>query len=1203
VEEYLACLEAGRAPDRQAFLAAYPEIAAAVAECLDGLEFVRMAAPQLHQSASDGLAATLAAATATDPVAPLGDFRIVREVGRGGMGVVYEAEQLSLGRRIALKVLPFAAAMDPRHLQRFKNEAQAAAHLHHQHIVPVYCVGCERGVHYYAMQFIHGQTLAEVLHALRAQQGPEKEPAPPPTVTHPSQPAVGRLSPPEEPIGGDKAVTDTAPQAALTTEHAARSPAYYRSVATLVLQAAEALEHAHQQGVIQRDIKPANLLLDTRGHLWVTDFGLAQFQANPGLTMTGDVMGTLRYMSPEQAQGNRVVIDQRTDLYSLGVTLYELLTLEPPFDGQDRQKLLRQVTEEEPRPPRQRDKAISVDLETVVLKCLEKNPGDRYASAQELADDLRRFLEDKPIKAKRPTLGQRVRKWGLRHKSAVRALVACTVFAVLGLGISTALIWNARGRAETNYLSARGAVGHMLARVAAKQMGVVSPQEVRRQLLEDAVAFYTQLLAVNPRDAQAYLERGQVYRLLGKGDEQLADYEKAVELEPNKAYYRVFPAWYLHTRGQESAERALAHMQRARELEPDTLLYRAWLALIYAKLDQPGKARTELQRIGTLLVTQARGKPPKPGEGGGLDAEAHHIISMAERALGELDQAVGSARIATQMNPSIHRYQVNLVANLNDLGRHDEALAALDQAVAAASKPQEIVALLDYELPPNVLEMRSEIYLKQHREAAALEALNQVIDHADAYASTYRKRAVLQFHFEHYAEALADVARAVELNPDDVSNLTALPLQDVAYCPDTRVRDGVLALAETAIRAKSEAPDTYAGRAWMYSALGRFEKAKADAAKACALADQKPDALTYWRLAWAFGHSGLQDEEITCYRKFIERSPRAHGPHNNLGSALNNRGLRDQALACYRKAIELNPRGDPIPHNNLGCCLCEKGLWDQAVASFRRAIEVDPTYAGAYMNYARLLYRCPDPKIRDCTQAVTLAEKAVELAANDQEHWQAIWNTLAEAYDRVGDRKAAVAALEKSTARKYGGNRPGACARRAKLYAQFGEREKAKAELAKAIELVQRRPDADACNTLAWALVTNLDRKVRDPAQAVTLAKKAVELNPQNGNIWSTLGVAHYRAGEWKAAVSALEKSMSLRDGADCAACFFLAMAQWQLGDPSQARRSYDEAVTWMDKHNPIDDEVRGFRAEAANLMGIPCVLPTKEKDLVPGKK
>jgi WD40 repeat protein/serine/threonine protein kinase len=457
LEAYLADLEAGRAVDANRLLAEHPAIADRLRACLASLHLVEQGAG-VFRPEPEGLAEPAPA------LGQLGDFRILREIGRGGMGVVYEAEQISLGRRVALKVLPFAAAMDPKQLQRFKNEAQAAAHLHHTSIVPVISVGCERGVHYYAMQFIEGQTLAAVIVELRQQTGLKQREPNRPLSEVASELASGRLAPAkrradavpglrgaEQATGPYHAITPpryhpttssphdpTSPVAALSTERSIKSTAYCRTVANLGLQAAEALEHAHQLGVVHRDIKPANLLVDVRGNLWITDFGLAHFQSNPGLTLSGDLVGTLRYMSPEQALAKRVLIDQRTDIYSLGATLYELLTLEAAFSGPDREELLRQIAFEEPCPPRRLNKPIPAEMETIVLKAMEKNPAERYATAQDLADDLRRFLEDKPIRASRPTLAQRARKWVRRHRPVAWALgVSAAVVLVVVMGALT----------------------------------------------------------------------------------------------------------------------------------------------------------------------------------------------------------------------------------------------------------------------------------------------------------------------------------------------------------------------------------------------------------------------------------------------------------------------------------------------------------------------------------------------------------------------------------------------------------------------------------------------------------------------------------------------------------------------------------------------------------------------------------------------
>ena len=410
VEQYLRRLQAGETVDSSEFAAQYPEHAEALRQLLPALQ---MMAELSRSAVRDRSSPPLSDAISGPDLGVVGDFRILREVGRGGMGVVYEAEQLSLHRRVALKVLPLAGGLDPHQLQRFKTEAQAAALLHHTNIVSIHAVGCERGVHYYAMQFIDGQTLAQLINERRASEQPP--------------PSDGGPSESESPAATPAACSATPTPSSRTRE-------FIRMAVVLGIQAAEAVDHAHVHGVIHRDIKPGNLLLDASGCLWVTDFGLARLQDDNGLTMTGDLLGTLRYMSPEQALARRGYLDHRTDIYSLGATLYEFLTLRPAIEGQDRQEILRKIAQEEPAPPRKVNVAIPRELETILLKAMNKEPESRYATALELADDLERFLRDEPILARRSTPLQRARRWARRHRpvmvsAAVTLLAALTVLA------------------------------------------------------------------------------------------------------------------------------------------------------------------------------------------------------------------------------------------------------------------------------------------------------------------------------------------------------------------------------------------------------------------------------------------------------------------------------------------------------------------------------------------------------------------------------------------------------------------------------------------------------------------------------------------------------------------------------------------------------------------------------------------------------
>jgi serine/threonine protein kinase/Flp pilus assembly protein TadD len=549
VAEVTDRLHAGQPVDIEHYAARHPELA----ERLRGLVPALQALAHFSSAADPvGLAPGAAGGAVCGT---LGDFRLLREVGRGGMGIVYEAEQISLGRRVALKVLPFAATMDPRHLQRFHNEARAAASLHHEHIVPVYAVGEERAVHFYAMQFIPGQTLAAFIAGLRQRGGRTLASDDEPTTPHlPGAPAPTTAAP------------DTVARAAASTEAAALDPGYFRHVAELGAQAAEALEHAHQLGIVHRDIKPANLLVDGRGHLWVTDFGLARLGADAGLTLTGDLLGTLRYMSPEQALARHGLVDHRSDIYSLGATLYELLTLRPAVAGEDRQEILRAIAFEEPAPPRRRDRAIPPDLETIALKALEKDPEGRYATARELADDLRRFLEDRPIRAKRPAPVQRLLKWSKRHQAAMAATCLFLLLAAIGLAIASVLIWREkaetgkalawaekqeqlareqaaravaqRERAESNLHWSIQAAHCVLAHLDGEEFAdVPAAPEVRRRLTAQAVRLFQEHVDESSADPGVRYDTACIYLAIGslhsgQGDHHatLAAFEKAATI-------------------------------------------------------------------------------------------------------------------------------------------------------------------------------------------------------------------------------------------------------------------------------------------------------------------------------------------------------------------------------------------------------------------------------------------------------------------------------------------------------------------------------------------------------------------------------------------------------------------------------------------------------------------------------------------------
>ncbi len=365
----------------------------------------------------------------------VGDFQIEGELGRGGMGVVYRARQVSLNRIVALKLLSLGALQTERAVARFRNEAQAAARLHHTNIVPIYAQGEDQGCFYYAMELIQGRSLAEILRRdpihLRADAD-----------TPNGVPETHRTDTPRSRWGTESTASTTASTASgvrsairvllsgTFVRPSSRPTMVYKRIARQFAEVAEALDHAHEAQIVHRDIKPQNLLLGEDDSLHITDFGLARLLDEPGVTLSFEMVGTPAYMAPEQAR-DRARIDGRTDQYSLGVTLYEVLARQRPFQAETYEKILDQILNREPVPPRRIDTSVPIDLETICLRAMEKEPGRRFTSAGEMARDLRRYAQDFPIASRRVGPLGKTWRWIRRHKARSIAIAAMMVVAML----------------------------------------------------------------------------------------------------------------------------------------------------------------------------------------------------------------------------------------------------------------------------------------------------------------------------------------------------------------------------------------------------------------------------------------------------------------------------------------------------------------------------------------------------------------------------------------------------------------------------------------------------------------------------------------------------------------------------------------------------------------------------------------------------
>jgi serine/threonine-protein kinase len=597
-ESFIARFRAGERPSVEEYAGRYPELADEIRALLPAVVEL-----ELNSSPRSGaMSAGGAEPPGTTAPRQLGDYLLLREIGRGGMGVVYEAVQQSLGRHVALKVLPSSSLIAESHLERFRLEARSAARLHHSNIVPVFGVGEQAGVHYYAMQFIQGQGLDEVLEELKRMRAAKSHASTPSgspradsahAITNGlltgyfAQGEDNRNAPSESEANlGHTESMRTEPHtddSDFGARHAPKShptgnanhsqlsvtqaeDQYFRSVARVALQVAEALAYAHSQGIVHRDIKPSNLLLDSRGIVWVTDFGLAKAEGSDGLTHTGDIVGTLRYMAPERFDGWS---DPRSDVYSLGATLYELLTLQYVFQEPNRAKLIDRVLHDAPIAPRKLDRRIPRDLETIVLKAIAKEAGHRYATADQMAEDLRRFLADKPVLARRSSAIEQCWRWCRRNKGLAAGILSAFVglmAAVAILTISNARIAKAsrdlltalhekdgalqaarasetlaatqRTRAEAGETQAHAAVDEFLNRVTENTL-LKAPglQGLRRDLLDSALRFYGEFLKQRRDDpslravlAEIHLRVGLIQAELGDAVDAQRSYRTGLKL-------------------------------------------------------------------------------------------------------------------------------------------------------------------------------------------------------------------------------------------------------------------------------------------------------------------------------------------------------------------------------------------------------------------------------------------------------------------------------------------------------------------------------------------------------------------------------------------------------------------------------------------------------------------------------------------------
>jgi tetratricopeptide (TPR) repeat protein len=1058
-EIFVAAIEIEDRAEREAYLAGAcgedDELLSAVVKLLkyhDANSFLD--SPALEQSDVTGVSVRISETVGS----VIGRYKLLEKIGEGGMAVVYMAEQeRPIRRKVALKIIKLG--MDTKQvIGRFDLERQALAMMDHPNIAKVLDAGAtEGGRPYFVMELVKGVSI---------------------------------------------------------TEYCDTNKLSTRERLDLFIAVCHAVQHAHQKGIIHRDIKPANVMVtlhDGKAVPKVIDFGIAKatkqrLTEKTLFTRYAQMIGTPAYMSPEQAEMSDLGVDTRTDIYSLGVLLYELLTGATPFSAEELRKggyleIQRIIRKEEPPKPSTKlstlgetltdiaeyrktnpdtlQKQISGDLDWIVMKTLEKDRARRYETVNELGMDVNRHLASEPVLAAAPSVTYRLRKFIRRNRVGV--MVGClvafvVVVAVSALSVSTVMIWREKGRteaqadrAEANLSLALEALDEIYLGVAKERLPQkVEIEETDRELLQKALIFYERFAEQNRTVVEARYEMTKAHRRVGDIHYRLGEYEQAIEA-------------YLSAR--QAFEKLVEEFPQAPDYRKELVGSNRWLGRCYWNLGRSEEAEQALRRA----------------------------FNLAEKLVAEFGD--------------VPAYRMVLADSHQESGRVLWAKGQFDGAEQVYRRALPIWEELTREFP-NVPEYRS---------------------------------------------GLAGCYHMLELMLLDQGKLD----ESEQAC------HSVLALWEELVREFPDVPSYRSNMAMTYNNLGVTLERKGEL----------DEAEQAYRSATA-----IQEELVRDYPSMPRSRSRLAFFHHNMGDMLTAKGELDESEQAYRSAIaiyeELGREFPNVPeyrstmaasHQNMGDMLAAKGELDKAERAYRSAIaikeelgrefpnvpEYRATLAGITHNMGDML--TAKGELDKSEQAFRSAIAIKEELAQEFPNMPEYRSSLAASHQNMGDTLTAKGELDEAE-QTYGS----ASAILKELAAEYPE-----------VSDYQMRLGASYFN-LSWYFVTCVDPQLRDAGRAVELARKGVEAVPEHSDVRLTLGIAHYRTGDWQATVENMNKSIQLqKDGGDSRQLFFLAMAHWQLGEKDEAGQLYNRAVEWMEKNQPDNDELRRFRAEAAELLGI----------------
>jgi tetratricopeptide (TPR) repeat protein/serine/threonine protein kinase len=1183
------------------------------------------------------------------PGTQIGPYKLLEQVGEGGFGAVFLAEQTGpVCRTVALKMLK--PGMDTRQvIARFEAERQALAMMDHPNIAKVFDGGATpSGRPYLVMELVRGVPITEFC------------------------------------------------------DQNHRTP---RQRLELFLPVCQAVQHAHQKGIIHRDLKPSNILVvmhDATPVPQVIDFGIAkvlgQEQADRTVfTACGQMIGTPLYMSPEQAGQDGRDVDTRSDIYSLGVLLYELLTGTTPLTRERFQQagfdeIRRIIREEEPPRPSTRlseaketlsavaaqrhtepaklTRLVRGELDWIVMKCLEKDRGRRYETANALALDVQRYLNDEPVQACPPSAGYRLRKFARRHKG--RLAVTASVFVAVTVAAAS-IGWAVRDRAAQAEESARAEI--------TRRAGVAGP--VRDSLIAARTLVADNKLALaRQKLVQARAQLGSDWSALGElaadveaGEASLDRFqqfldliERAHEAETTPANE---PALAADAPAGNAATPALARARERRPaaavpfllealrrfdvLERDNwdnaleggLLGRPQVELIrrlaYEELlwlaDDVARRRQE-HRSGRTLSPEAAARAALvylgKAEGAHPPTQALYTLRAGcRKALGEEAAAQADRQRADQAPPTMaldHYLRGQAAYDANQLA---EGVRAFDAALGQESTHYWSMMKLGYCLcdlgrgredflgavrvfhgcilkrpdHAHAYYCRANAYANLRDDKEAVADYSRAIERDQEHILAWFSRGIAHNNLDQLDRAVADFSQAIKLDPKFAR---AWNNRGVAYHRQGKQQKAVADYSQ-AIQLDPKFAVARSNRGAGYLQLGELNRALTDCTQAIEI--DPTLALAWTSRGSVYSQLGQSQKAIDDLSRAIELEPMSARAWNARGNAYLRAGQPDRALTDCTRATELDPKL-ALAWNNRGSAHYKLDRPEKAIDDYSQAIDLDPKLALAWTNRGkvRLEFGQPGKALADCNQAVKLDPLSA-----------AAWLNRGAAYFKLAQPNEAlkdfskVIELDPKSALGW--------LNRGVVHVGLEQPDKAVADLSRAIDLAPKHPHvvrayllralalgqlarfeqarADyevflrhvpnhtrSHDALAWILATCPDVKQRDPVRAVALARKAVELEPRVGVYWKTLGVAQYRAGEWQAAVASLSRSQTLRKSGDAVDRFFLAMAHHKLGNHDMARQAYERAVQWLEdnkgalkKARVVAEQLRSFRVETEEVL------------------